>query len=115
MADILELHRLATQRCRSYELRKARWAALHEAAAALCAHLPFAWHPVAMDNPTQNHTGYTNGRSHIVLDESFTCGRLVRTAGSALCGGDTPNLWGEADTVTCKRCLELAERIVGGS
>lgn len=112
MSNIIELHRLATWRNGSYMQRKGRWAALHAAAAELCARLPFTWHAVAMDNPTQNHTGYTNGADHIVLDEDFTSGRLRRTVGQALCGGDTANLWNPSfeNHVTCKRCLEMAER-----
>jgi hypothetical protein len=112
MSNILDLHTAAKRRGGTYEQRKARWAALHAAAAELCQRLPFKWHAVAMDNPTQNHTGVTNGADHIVLDGDFTSGRLHRTAGQALCGGDTANLWNPAwnNNVDCKRCLELAQR-----
>lgn len=110
MNSILDLHRAAKWRNGSYEQRKARWATLHTAAAELCARLPFKHHFLAMDNPTQNHTGYTNGADHIVLDEDFISCPLVRKAGWALCGADSANLWGETDSVTCKRCLEMAER-----
>lgn len=113
MSDILTLHKHAKRRSGSYEQRKARWGVLHAAAAELCARLPFKWQAIAMDNPTQNHTGATNGANHIVLDEAVDSGRLHRKAGQALCGGDTANLWQPAyeNRVTCKRCLELAERI----
>lgn len=80
----------------------------------VCSRLPFRWHAVAMDNPTQNHTGYTNGALHIVLDEALHQGRLHRTQGMALCGAPTANLWGSADNegrVTCKRCLAMAQRL----
>ena len=113
MSNILDLHRAATVRGRiGYGERMKRYAALAEAAAALCAKLPFSWHAVAMDNPTQNHTGTTNGRGHIVLDDEYHAGQLHRKAGYALCGGDSANLWGDAESVTCKRCLEMAQRIV---
>ena len=114
MADILDLHRAAKWRNGSYEQRKARWVALHTAAAELCAKLPFRWHGEAMDNPTQNHTGTTNGADHIVLDEDYSAGRLHRRAGQALCGGDTANMWqaSHENHVDCKRCLEVAQRIV---
>lgn len=112
MTDILVLHASATRRGRiGYTARKARWDALELAARALCSRLPFKHHFLAMDNPTQNHTGYTNGRDHIVLDEDFSAGRLHRTKGAALCGGDSANLWGDADSVTCKRCLTVAQRL----
>jgi hypothetical protein len=112
--DILELHRQATvvSRRRGYEVRKRSYEALHEAAAKLTAQLPFRWHSVAMDNPTQNHTGTTNGSGHIVLDEPYRAGRLVRDTGQPLCGAPTANLFGDTNHVTCKRCLELAQRIV---
>ena len=113
--DILTLHTLATRRGRiGYDARKARWDALEVAAMELCSRLPFAHHFTAMDNPTQNHTGFTNGRDHIVLDQDFSAGRLHRTKGSAPCGGDSANLWGDAESVTCKRCLELAQRRAKG-
>lgn len=104
-----ELHRRATTHHRiGYDERRRRYEALHAAVAALV--LPFKWHPVAMDNPTQNHAGSTNGRNHIVLDEPYKNGRLAREQGAALCGVDSANLWGEASSVTCKACLRLAVR-----
>lgn len=112
--DILSLHRAATVPGRiGHEARKARWEALHNAVASLVVRLPFKWHAVEVDNPTQNHTGVTNGRDHIVLDEPYDAGRLHRKVGAALCGGDTVNLWNPAfeNHVTCRRCLELAQRI----
>lgn len=115
MSDLLSLHRLASVRGRlGYSERMRRWSALHEAARVLTARLPFKWRGVAMDNPTQNHTGYTNGRDHIVLDEAFSRGRLHREAGEALCGAPSANLWNPAyeGRVTCKKCLEMAQRIV---
>lgn len=113
MSDVLTLHRMATARGRiGYTERKRRYDALQVAATALCARLPFRWHARAMDNPTQNHTGSTNGSLHIVLDEPYSNGRLQRNAGKSLCGCPMANLWNPADGVTCKRCLEMAQRIV---
>lgn len=112
--SILELHRRAKAPGRiGYDERKRRYEALHAAAAVLCAKLPFQWRAVSMDNPTQNHTGTTNGADHIVLDEAYSAGRIHRAAGQALCGADTANLFTPAfeNHVTCKRCLELAERL----
>ena len=114
MMTLLDLHRRATVKGRiGYTARMERWKALRAAFAPIAARLPFKWHAELMDNPTQNHTGTTNGAVHIVLDEEFAEGRLVRIAGRALCGKDTPNLWCpcESDHVSCKRCLELAQRI----
>ena len=111
---ILELHAAAKRRGGSYSQRVARWETLRAAAVELCARLPFRWESVAMDNPTQNHTGTTNGAYHIVLKENYSAGRLHRKTGQALCGGETVNLWNEdsAGSVTCKRCLQMAERHV---
>ena len=81
---ILNTLKRAKWRGGSYEARQGRWQELHDEAATLCAQLPFRWHAVAMDNPTQNHTGTTNGADHIVLDEAYDPGRLHRTAGQAL-------------------------------
>ena len=112
--QLATLHRRAHRRHHgNVTALKADWRAYSAYADALAARLPFRWHPVACDNPTQNHSGYTNGQDHIVLDEPFDSGRLHRRAGDALCrphhaGG---NLWGESDGPTCKRCLEIAERI----
>ena len=95
-----------------YDVMLARWDAYSQYANSIAAKLPFRWHAVACDNPTQNHTGSTNGRSHIVLDEPIDIGRLHRAANYPLCGQNSVNLWGKATDPTCKRCIAVAERIV---
>jgi hypothetical protein len=95
-----------------YAAMQERWAAYQAYAREVAAQLPFAWHVVACDNPTQNHTGATNGRSHIVCDAPVDMGRLHRAAGDGLCGQNSPNMWCNATEITCKRCLVVAERII---
>lgn len=112
--DIAQLQKRAFTAARiGYDERKRRRAELRAAVQSIVAALSFRWRAVAMDNPTQNHTGSTNGRVHIVLDEPIHIGRITRAPRQALCGGDTVNLWNDAerDDVTCKRCLEIAQRI----
>lgn len=114
-ATLDQLHRAANGRG-TYEQRKARWEAYRAYARQVTDALSFAWRPVAMDNPTQNHTGTTNGKTHIVVSEPITIGRLRRETGEPLCGKGTANLWGDdhGGGVTCKRCLEVAERQMKG-
>lgn len=121
MSDELNrLHQAATRKMHRqtgwYERKKVAWAAYHTFADALAARLPFRWHAVACDNPTQNHTGTTNGADHIVVDEALAIGCIVRQPGDALCRPVSrawgANLWGESNGPTCKRCLEIAERII---
>jgi hypothetical protein len=106
------LHRMTRLRL-GYDRKMAAWQAFHEYADQLCARLPFAWRCVGMDNPTQNHTGTTNGANHVIVQEAVVIGRIRRAAGQPLCGRDSANLFVEtASGPTCKRCLELAERIL---
>lgn len=110
--ELDRLHRATTGR-RGYEIKRVAWLAYHAYADALAAQLPFAWKSIAMDNPTQNHTGTTNGANHIVVQEAISIGRIHRAARAPLCGRETANLWAvPAGGPTCKRCLEVAERLL---
>jgi hypothetical protein len=113
--QIEKLHRSATMRHRTYEQAVEGWQAYRLFASELAAQLPMPWQAVGCDNPTQNHTGRTNGANHIVLGEAMASGRLCREPGDALCKKRSKfngNLFAEADAPTCKQCLFIAEKIV---
>lgn len=57
----------------------------------------------------------SNGTYHAVLDQPLHAGRLHRDAGDALCRPRN-KFWGlerssAGQPVTCRRCLELAQRL----
>jgi len=79
------------------------------------ADLPFAAHIEHAYTPRE--TGTHGGGDHIVVDESVTIGRIRRDARATLCRKDRYSFWGlsrggEDDTPNCKRCIEIAERVV---
>lgn len=113
--QIEKLHRAANMRHRDYEQAISDWQAYRLFASELAAQLPMPWQAIACDNPTQNHTGRTNGANHVVLSNEVRLGRLHREKGDALCKPRAKfngNLFAEADAPTCKQCLLAAEKIV---
>jgi len=63
---------------------------------------------------TPRETGSYGGRDHLVTEVPIHSGRLVRHPGDALCK-PARRFWGlhrtgEGSPVTCKRCLEIAQR-----
>ena len=87
--------------------------------------LAFAWHPAykivlsGLSATSWGDGSRANSVNHIVLDEDFQAGRLVRRKGDLLCSAANRgsfDLGGEDGThhvgrVTCKRCLEMATKL----
>jgi hypothetical protein len=65
---------------------------------------------------TSRETATYGGGDHIVVDETVTIGRIHRSPGNALCKARRsfkallPG--GEDHTPNCKRCIEIAERVL---
>lgn len=108
------LHAQTRRRHPTYESAKADWQQYTDFARTITARLPFRWHPVGVSNPRNNQRGGRYAEDHIVLDEPVAVNRLHRGAGDALCKPAQQfhgNLWVDSDDPTCKRCLEIAERL----
>ena len=114
--ELQRLHKAAHKRWPSYQEARTRWQIYEQFALNIARQLPFRWHVELVSNPTQNHTGRSNGGAHIMADETIHIGRLKRNMGQSLCP-DTSRLGrhyvSDYPCPTCKKCLEVAEKIVG--
>ena len=113
---LTRLHAATKRRRQGYDRAMAAHRAYAEYVKSITDKLILRWETVGCDNPTQNHTGFTNGEDHLVLREPLVFGRLVREPGDALCKPArrfTANLWCDraGEQPTCKRCVEIAERM----
>jgi hypothetical protein len=79
--------------------------------------LPFAAH--IEHAYTARETATYGGGDHIVVDELVRLGRIVRSPGNALCKArrsfNCLMRGGEDMTPNCKRCIEIANRALGGT
>lgn len=76
--------------------------------------LPFAAHIEHAYTPRETATH--GGGDHIVVDEFVRIGRIVRSPGNPLCKARR-SFWGlcrggEDHTPNCKRCIEIAARVM---
>lgn len=117
MADeeLARLHRRMLLRRQGYDRHRTHVQEYRAYARSIAEKLPFPWHPVGCHNPSNDRQGNSYGADHIVLDTAISIGRLYRQAGDALCKpwrDFNGNLWADSDGPTCKRCLDIASRLM---